>query len=94
MGERRARDADDGREAVGEDPLGFPWKPQPLRDVLAGPVVDATGKVVDTTTIYPHQPRNDWDGSLHQLAELARKHQVSLIAIGNGTASQIGRAHV
>jgi uncharacterized protein len=51
-------------------------------------VVDATGKVVDTATIYPHQPRNDWDGSLHVLAQLAAKHKVSLISIGNGTASR------
>ncbi len=51
-------------------------------------VVDETGKVVDTVTIYPHQPRNDWDGSLHTLALLAKKHSVTLIAIGNGTASR------
>jgi uncharacterized protein len=51
-------------------------------------VVDATGKVVDTSTIYPHAPRNDWDGSLHTLAKLAAKHNVSLISIGNGTASR------
>jgi uncharacterized protein len=51
-------------------------------------VVDETGKVVDTATIYPHQPRNDWDGSLHTLALLAKKHGVTLIAIGNGTASR------
>ncbi|WP_324779010.1 Tex family protein [Thiobacillus sedimenti] len=51
-------------------------------------VVDETGKVVDTATVYPHQPRNDWDGSLHTLAKLAEKHGVSLIAIGNGTASR------
>jgi uncharacterized protein len=51
-------------------------------------VVDATGKVVDTTTIYPHQPRNDWHGSLHTLAQLAKKHNVALISIGNGTASR------
>jgi uncharacterized protein len=51
-------------------------------------VVDATGKVVDTAVIYPHQPKNDWDGSLHVLAQLAAKHQVSLISIGNGTASR------
>ncbi len=59
-----------------------------LRTGVKVAVVDATGKVVDTATIYPHQPRNDWDGSLHQLAQLARKHQVALIAIGNGTASR------
>ena len=51
-------------------------------------IVDATGKVVDYTTIYPHQPRNDWDGALHTLAQLAEKHKVALISIGNGTASR------
>jgi uncharacterized protein len=51
-------------------------------------VVDATGKVVDTAVIYPHQPKNDWDGSLHTLAQLAEKHQATLISIGNGTASR------
>ena len=59
-----------------------------LRTGVKVAVIDATGKVVDTATIYPHQPRNDWDGSLHLLALLARKHQVSLVAIGNGTASR------
>jgi uncharacterized protein len=59
-----------------------------LRTGVKVAVVDATGKVVDTATIYPHQPRNDWDGSLHTLAQLAQKHQVSLISIGNGTASR------
>ncbi|MBI2746973.1 MAG: RNA-binding transcriptional accessory protein [Burkholderiales bacterium] len=51
-------------------------------------VVDATGKLVDTATVYPHEPRNDWDGSLHTLARLVEKHGVNLIAIGNGTASR------
>lgn len=51
-------------------------------------VVDATGKVVDTDVIYPHQPKNDWGGSLHTLAKLAEKHQATLISIGNGTASR------
>ncbi|KIO48419.1 Tex family protein [Nitrosospira sp. NpAV] len=51
-------------------------------------VVDATGKVMETAVIYPHQPRNDWDGSLHALGKLAEKHGVSLISIGNGTASR------
>lgn len=51
-------------------------------------VVDETGKVVDTATIYPHQPRNDWDGSLHTLAGLAARHHVAVISIGNGTASR------
>ncbi len=51
-------------------------------------VVDATGKLLDTSTIYPHQPRNDWQGSLATLATLIKKHKVTLIAIGNGTASR------
>ncbi len=51
-------------------------------------VVDATGKLVDTATVYPHEPRKDWDGSLHTLSRLCEKHQVALIAIGNGTASR------
>ncbi|MFA6122104.1 MAG: Tex family protein [Sideroxydans sp.] len=51
-------------------------------------VVDETGKVVDTATIYPHQPRNDWDGALHTLSKLAEKHKVAVISIGNGTASR------
>jgi len=51
-------------------------------------VVDATGKLVDTSTVYPHEPRRDWEGSLHQLGLLCRKHGVNLIAIGNGTASR------
>ncbi|TCS37228.1 uncharacterized protein EDC30_10426 [Paucimonas lemoignei] len=59
-----------------------------LRTGVKVAVVDATGKVVDTATIYPHQPRNDWHGSLHTLSQLAEKHKVSLISIGNGTASR------
>jgi len=51
-------------------------------------VVDSTGKVLETTTIYPHEPRRDWEGSLHTLAVLAKKHRVDLISIGNGTASR------
>ena len=51
-------------------------------------VVDATGKLVETATVYPHEPRKDWDGSLHALAKLCEKHSVNLIAIGNGTASR------
>jgi uncharacterized protein len=59
-----------------------------LRTGVKVAVVDATGKVVDTATVYPHQPRNDWDGTLHTLAQLAEKHKVALISIGNGTASR------
>ena len=51
-------------------------------------VVDATGKLLDTDTIYPHEPRNDWAGAIHSIARLAAKHGVSLVAIGNGTASR------
>ena len=51
-------------------------------------VVDATGKLLETTTIYPHQPKNDWQGSLAALRQLVDRHRVDLIAIGNGTASR------
>ena len=51
-------------------------------------VVDATGKLVDTHTVYPHEPRKDWEGSLHALGRLVATHGVNLIAIGNGTASR------
>ena len=51
-------------------------------------VVDATGKLLETATIYPHEPRRDWDGSIHTLARLVAQHGVQLIAIGNGTASR------
>ena len=51
-------------------------------------VVDATGKVVATDTIYPHEPKRQWDESLATLARLCRAHKVELIAIGNGTASR------
>ncbi|MEV6329471.1 Tex family protein [Streptomyces sp. NPDC051909] len=51
-------------------------------------VVDATGKVVATDTIYPHVPANRWDESLAKLARLAKEHAVELVAIGNGTASR------
>ena len=51
-------------------------------------VVDATGKLLETTTIYPLQPRNDWQGSLATLARLIVQHGVELISIGNGTGSR------
>ena len=59
-----------------------------LRTGVKVAVVDATGKLLDTATIYPHEPRRDWDGALHTLAQLARRHSVDLISIGNGTASR------
>lgn len=51
-------------------------------------VVDATGKLVDTSTVYPFQPRNDVEGAINTLAALAAKHKIELIAIGNGTFSR------
>ncbi|WP_131110846.1 Tex family protein [Sulfuricystis thermophila] len=51
-------------------------------------VVDATGKLLETTTIYPFEPRRDWEVSIAVLRQLAQKHGVSLVAIGNGTASR------
>ncbi len=51
-------------------------------------VVDRTGKVLDTAVIYPHEPRNDWNGSLATLSKLAGRHGAELISIGNGTASR------
>ena len=59
-----------------------------LRTGVKVAVVDATGKLLDTATIYPHVPRNDWHGALHTLSMLAKKHNAELISIGNGTASR------
>jgi uncharacterized protein len=68
------------RATMGLDP-GF-------RSGVKVAVVDATGKLVDTDTIYPHEPRNDWNGSLATLAALCMKHKVELVSVGNGTASR------
>ena len=51
-------------------------------------VVSDTGKVLATSTVYPHEPKCDWEGSLHTLGRLVATHGVNLIAIGNGTASR------
>jgi uncharacterized protein len=51
-------------------------------------VVDVTGKLLDTATIFPHEPRRDWEGALAMLERLCQRHAVNLIAIGNGTASR------
>jgi uncharacterized protein len=59
-----------------------------LRTGVKAAVVDATGKVLATDTLYPHPPQKAWHQSLVTLARLAREHQVALIAIGNGTASR------
>jgi len=68
------------RAAMGLDPG--------IRTGVKVAVVDATGKVLDTSTVYPHEPRRDWQGALATLRMLAQKHGVDLIAIGNGTASR------
>jgi len=59
-----------------------------LRTGVKVAVVDGTGRVVATDTIYPHVPRNQWDAAIARLAELARAHGVKLVSIGNGTASR------
>ncbi|MDC7711675.1 Tex family protein [Vogesella indigofera] len=59
-----------------------------LRTGVKVAVVDNTGKLLDTATIYPHEPRRDWERSVAILGALAHKHQVELVAIGNGTASR------
>jgi uncharacterized protein len=68
------------RTAIGLDPG--------IRTGVKVAVVDATGKLLDTTTVYPFQPRNDLIGAQAEIARLIRKHNVELIAIGNGTASR------
>ena len=59
-----------------------------LRTGVKVAVVDATGRLVDTATIYPHAPKHQWDASIAVLAKLASTHAVKLISIGNGTASR------
>ncbi len=59
-----------------------------LRTGVKVALIDPTGKVLDTDTIYPHPPRNQWDISIEHLAGLIRKHRISLVGIGNGTASR------
>lgn len=68
------------RTALGLDPG--------IRTGVKVAVVDGTGKLLDHATIYPFQPKNDVVGSLATLSSLAKKHQVDLVAIGNGTASR------
>jgi len=68
------------RVTIGLDP-GF-------RNGVKMAVVDGTGKVLDIATIYPHEPRKDWEGSLKTLEGLVRRHNVEILSIGNGTASR------
>lgn len=59
-----------------------------LRTGVKAVVIDATGKLLDYTTIFPHPPRNDWNASIKTLAALCKTHRVTLVSIGNGTASR------
>ncbi|MGX2040768.1 Tex family protein [Methylocaldum sp. MU1018] len=59
-----------------------------LRTGVKVAVVDKTGKLLETATIYPHVPQNRWDSSIATLARLIEKHGVELVATGNGTASR------
>lgn len=59
-----------------------------LRTGVKVAVVDRTGKLLATDTIYPHEPRRDWDGSIARLARIAAQTQAELVSIGNGTASR------
>lgn len=68
------------RRAIGLDPG--------IRTGVKVAVVDETGKLLDTSTVYPFQPKNDLMGAQAEIASLIRKHKVDLIAIGNGTASR------
>ena len=68
------------RVTMGLDP-GF-------RSGVKTAIIDATGKVVATTAIFPHEPQRQWDAALATLGKLAVQHKVELIAIGNGTASR------
>jgi uncharacterized protein len=69
-----------GRTTIGLDPG--------LRTGVKVAAIAATGKVLETATIYPHEPQKRWDESISVLAALAARHRVELIAIGNGTASR------
>lgn len=69
-----------GKATMGLDPG--------IRTGVKVAVLDATGQVIATSTIYPHEPRRQWNESIATLAALCARHQVELIAIGNGTASR------
>jgi uncharacterized protein len=59
-----------------------------LRTGIKVGVVDATGAVLETATMFPHQPKNEWDPSVEALADLIARHHVELVGIGNGTGSR------
>ncbi len=75
--------------------LAAPAGPRPVLGLDPGirtgvkvAAIDRTGKLLETATIHPHEPRRDWDGSIATLARMARQHGIELVAIGNGTASR------
>ncbi len=59
-----------------------------LRNGVKVAVLDEAGNVLETTIVFPHQPRNEWDAAIAVLADLVARHQVELVSIGNGTASR------
>ncbi len=59
-----------------------------LRTGVKATVVDPSGSVMETVTLFPHQPKNEWDASLEAIADLIGRHQVDLVGIGNGTGSR------
>ena len=59
-----------------------------LRTGVKLAVIDNTGRFIDSTTIYPHVPKRQWDASIATLAKLAARYQIELLAVGNGTASR------
>jgi uncharacterized protein len=59
-----------------------------LRTGVKFVALDATGKHLQSGVIYPHPPRNDWQGSMAQIAAMARQYSIELVAVGNGTASR------
>ena len=99
MGELRERAEAEAIEVFAQNLkdllLAAPAGPRPtlgldpgIRTGVKVAALDATGKVVETTTVYPFPPRNDMQGSMAALAALIAKHKIELIAIGNGTASR------
>src|SRR5690606_41752877 len=68
-----------------------------IRTGVKAAVIDATGKVLDTATVYPFEPRRDREGAIRTLAGLATRYQVELVAIGNGTdrkSTRLNSSHV
>lgn len=83
-----ARNLDDLLMAAPAGPRATLGLDPGLRTGVKVVVVDATGQLLEHTTIFPHVPKKQWDQSIDTLAKLCKKHQVELISIGNGTASR------